>query len=498
MESILLHILLTPLVASLVIFVFRKAIGRQAGWIAALALCYSTICIIVAGFQVAGGTNIYEEYLVVGPGIRLGLFADGLSLPTLGVINLLCTALAFYAIHYVEHRIEILYGDQSDAVQKGYYTRFYYLFLLFPLGFMGVSLSTNLIAMYFFMEILTITLYFLMAWFGYVQRVKVAFICLAWGIGGALFFLLGSILIYSAVGSFEIRDVAAISGTPLATWVIGIIMIGMLAKLAIIPFHVWMPWVHAEHPTCIAGLLAVYANLALYIILRVLVGPLWDDFEAFGFPLLVLALITMVYGSLLTMGQTDIKRLAACSTISQIAYSILGLGAMTTVSIEGGMFFFLSHIMGKTIFFSTAGIVVYTTGIRDMRQLGGLARKMPLTATLWVAGAMMLSGFPPFSSFTAEWIMFTGIFERAMITSPTGIVIAVLGILAIMLTVGYTFRAGKMIFFGPLNPQLATKDLKDPPLSMSIPLFVLAVCTIVLEHIPSLVMNFLHTVLGAY
>jgi formate hydrogenlyase subunit 3/multisubunit Na+/H+ antiporter MnhD subunit len=496
MESILLHILLTPLVASLVIFVFRKGIGKQAGWIAALSLCYSTIWIIVAGAQVFDGATIHEEYLVISPGIRIGLMADGLSLPMMGVINLLCTALAFYAIHYVDHRIEILYGDQSEATQKSYYTRFYYLFLLFPLGFMGVSLSTNLITMYFFMETLTITLYFLMAWFGYVQKVKVAFICLAWGIGGALFFLLGSSMIYSAIGSFEIADIGAISGTPMAPWIIAVFLVGLLAKLAIIPFHVWMPWVHAEHPTCIAGLLAVYANLALYIIIRVLVSPLGNDFQVFGFPLLVLALITMVYGSLLTMGQTDIKRLAACSTISQIAYSVLGLGALTTVSIEGSMFFFLSHIMGKTIFFSTAGIVVYTTGIRDMRQMGGLARKMPLTATLWVTGAMMLSGFPPFSSFTAEWIMFTGIFERAMLTSPVGVVIAVLGILAIMLTVGYTFRAAKMIFFGPLSPQLAGKDLKDPPLSMSIPLIVVAVCSIVFGLFPSLVMDFLHSVLG--
>ena len=84
MESILLHILITPLVASLVIFVFRKAIGRQAGWIAALSLCYSTICIIVAGFQVLDGAVITEEYLVVSPGIRIGLLADGLSLPTMG------------------------------------------------------------------------------------------------------------------------------------------------------------------------------------------------------------------------------------------------------------------------------------------------------------------------------------------------------------------------------------------------------------------------------
>jgi NADH-quinone oxidoreductase subunit M len=268
-------------------------------------------------------------------------------------------------------------------------------------------------------------------------------------------------------------------------------------KLAIVPFHVWMPWVHAEHPTCIAGLLAVYANLGLYIAVRVLVLPLRDDLQQFGTPLMVLALVTMIYGSLLTLAQTDIKRLAACSTISQIAYSVLGLGALTTASIEGGMFFFLSHIMGKTLFFSTAGIVVYTTGIRDIREMGGLAKKMPLTAGLWLMGSMMLSGFPPFSSFTAEWIMFTGIFERGLLTGPLGVAIAIGGVVAILLTVAYTFGAARRIFFGPLSPVLEGKKLEDPRWTMSVPLLVVAAVSILLGIYPNLVMNLFHGVIGA-
>jgi formate hydrogenlyase subunit 3/multisubunit Na+/H+ antiporter MnhD subunit len=498
MDFVLLQILMTPLVASLIIFLLRRVLGRKAGWVAVGALFYNMILIIRVGLDVFEGKTFFEEYLLIAPKINLGLLADGLSLPTIGVINLLCLALSLYGLHYIEHRIEILYGDQEEETQTSYYTRFYYLFLLFPLGFMGVSLSTNLISLYFFMEVLTIALYFLMAYFGYQQKVKVAFICLAWGIGGALFFLLGSLMIYSQTGSFQIAAISDLAGNPMATAIIAVFMVGMLAKLAILPFHVWMPWVHAEHPTCIAGLLAVYANLALYIIIRTLVLPLGSDFSVFGTPLMVLALITMIYGSLLTMAQTDIKRLAACSTISQIAYSVLGLGALTTTSIEGGMFFFLSHIMGKTMFFSTAGIVVYVTGVRDMRQMGGLAKKMPLTAALWVMGAMMLSGFPPFSSFTAEWIMFTGIFERALLTSPAGIAVAILGILAIMLTVGYAFKAAKMIFFGPLSPEMEarSKDLKDPPLTMSIPLLVVATTSVVFGLYPSLVIDFLHQVIA--
>ena len=497
MPGLLLQILVTPLFAAVAIFLARTKLARLSGWMAALALLYTTCLVVVAGIEVYGGKVLYEEYLVIAPDIRLGLLADGLSFPTLAVVVLLCTALAFYSIHYVDHRVELLYHAASESVQIGHYTRFFYLFLFFPVGFIGSILSTNLVSIYFFLEVLTIALFFLMAYFGYVERVRVAFISLSWGIVGALFFLVGSLVVYSQVGSLEISDLPRMAGNHLVTGTIVVFLVGLLMKLAIVPFHVWMPWVHAEHPTCIAGLLAVYANLGLYIMVRVLVVPLGGDFETFSAPLMVLALVTMIYGSLLTMAQTDIKRLAACSTISQIAYSVLGVGALTTVSVEGGMFFFLSHIMGKTIFFSTAGIVVYVTGIRDMREMGGLARKMPVTAILWLMGCMMLSGFPPFSSFTAEWIMFTGVFERGLRTGPFGLAIAIGGVTAILLTVAYSFGAARRIFLGPLSPALEGKNVTDPPWTMTVPLLLVAATSILLGLYPRLVMDLLHTVIGA-
>ena len=93
---------------------------------------------------------------------------------------------------------------------------------------------------------------------------------------------------------------------------------------------------------------------------------------------MIMALITLVYSSLLTIAQDDVKRLAACSTISQISFSVLGAAALTTWGVEGGMFLFLAHIMAKAVFFSTAGILVYTTGVRSISEMGGLAARMPV------------------------------------------------------------------------------------------------------------------------
>jgi NADH-quinone oxidoreductase subunit M len=360
---------------------------------------------------------------------------------------------------------------------------------------MGVSFVTNLMAMYFFIELLPIPLYFIMGAFGYIDRHRIALMSFCWGAVGATFFLIGSLFAYTQIGSFEISELHRLAGNPYITWIILFLLIGLFTKMAVFPLHVWMPWVHAEHPTCIAGLLAIYGNVGAYVIVRILILPLPEDFKPFGLPIMILALFTMVYGSLLTLAQDDVKRFCACSTISQISYSLLGLGAYSLWSIEGGLFFFLSHILGKTILFSTAGILVYVTGIRSMKEMGGLASRMPVTTLLWVMGAMMLSAFPPFSSFPSEWIMFTGIFITGTQGASFPLFIAILAVLVIAFTITYTFWSVKRIFFGPLNSNLLKDRIKDPPLSMSLPLLFLAGVSIILGLYPKPLMDLFHSVM---
>ncbi|MCK4475623.1 MAG: hypothetical protein KAU16_02755 [Methanophagales archaeon] len=493
---ILLQTIIVPVIASLFILITRRKIGRKSKWIPGITLLYTTALLFIVAISVYPGGEIHEDY-GWGPQVMFGLLADGLSLPVALIINIICTALSFYSLHYVEHRIEIIYGEEDEKTQLSYHTMYYWLFLLFPASFMGIAFATNLIVLYLFIELLVIPLYFIMSYIGYVDRFRVAMMCFLWGIVGGTFVLFGSVLVYSQIGSFEIAELHTLAGNPMVFWIALLILLGLSTKLAIFPLHIWMRWVHAEHPTCIAGLLAVYANIGAYVIVRVLILPLYDDFKVFGLPLMVMALLTMVYGSLLTLAQDDVKRFCAVSTISQISYSLLGLGALTVCSIEGGMFYFLSHILGKTILFSTAGILVYTTGIRDMRQMGGLASKMPITATLWIFGALILSALPPLSGFAAEWVLFTGIFKFGVHANPVGLIIAILGISAVILTIVYTFTAAKRIFFGPLKPELANNSkIRDPPLSMSLPLLILAVISIVMGVYPKPLLDLLHSVIG--
>jgi formate hydrogenlyase subunit 3/multisubunit Na+/H+ antiporter MnhD subunit len=493
--AILLQIIIAPALAAIVIFLLRYQLGKKCGWVAVLSLTYTTVLLLGALVGVYREGSVVEEYSpVINPNITLTFLADGLSISVALICNLLSLGLAIYSMKYVDHRIELIYKGIDRKSEIGYYACYFYLFLFFPVGFMGVSLASNLIVLYLFLEVLTITLYFLMAYFGYYERVKVAMMSLLWGIFSAILFLAGVLMIYSEVGSFQIDQISNMAGSPMAFWAIAVTLAGMVAKLAMVPLHVWMPWVHAEHPTCIAGLLAVYANIAAYVIVRTLVLPLWEDFEWFGPPIMVMSVVTMVYGSLLTLAQTDMKRIPACSTISQCSYSMLGIGALTSASIEGGLFFFLSHIMGKAVLFSTCGIVVYTTHIRDTKILKGLAHRMPLTAVLFIAGGMMLGGMPPFSSFAAELVMFSGVFERG---DAIGITVGIIGLIAVLLTVGYAAYFALAIFFGSLPSHLDKEYIKDPPLSMSLPLIAIILLSVFLGLYPGLVYDLFEPVISS-
>jgi NADH-quinone oxidoreductase subunit M len=196
----------------------------------------------------------------------------------------------------------------------------------------------------------------------------------------------------------------------------------------------------------------------------------------------------MFYGGAVTVAQNDAKYLFAWSTMSQNAYSILGLASVSVLGVAGGVFYFASHILGKFVLFAAAGILLTQTGLRDIKKMGGLAVKMPFTASLFVIGALILSAVPPTSGFQAEWMMFAGIFGQGT-RAPAFFLVALLGIVATLFTVAYTFWPIKRIFFGPLASGL--DGVRDAPLTMTLPLLAVVVASILVGIYPDLVSKFL-------
>jgi NADH-quinone oxidoreductase subunit M len=212
---------------------------------------------------------------------------------------------------------------------------------------------------------------------------------------------------------------------------------------------------------------------------------------------MILALATMIYGALLTLAQSDAKRFCACSTISQISYSVFGIGVMTAWGVQGGIFYFLSHILGKAILFSTAGILVYTVETRDMKKMGGLWAEMPLTGILWFSAALILSALPPTSGFVGKWFLFVGAFKGFHAT-PVGLMVVIFAVLSTLLTLVYTFLAGIRIFFGPKKLQHSDHLAADPPLTMSLPLLALVGMSLGMGLYPKPLLTLLGSVIGSF
>lgn len=479
-----------PIIAAIVCVILGKRLGKHLVWVAFASLAYTTFLLLSVFLDLWTGTgSLTEVYPWSTATIQLnfGFLADGLSLPVALIMNLICAVACVYSFRYIEHRIDILYENDAPSMYPIYYA----LFLLFPVSLVGVALSTNLIEMFLFTELGLIPFYIIMDLFGYLDKHRIALMSFLWGQAGAAVFLIGAVLASTVSGSFDVTALSAVSGTSLGIVVCLLILVGWLVKMATFGFHVWLPYVHAEHPTSIAAVLATIVGLGAYVIARLLYGELYLTFQLFSIPLMILALVTMVYGAFLTLAQDDVKRLYACSTISQTAYSILGIASMTALGAEGGVFYFLSHVLGKCILFSVAGILVTQTGIRDMKQMGGLAYKMPLTATLCIVGSIILSAMPPLSGFQAEWVLFAGVFQQGITGTTVNLAIALIGIFATFLTVVYTFWPVIRIFFGALPPSL--QNVKEAPLSMTIPLFVLTGISILIGVYPGLITNLLGT-----
>jgi NADH-quinone oxidoreductase subunit M len=487
-QYLLLLSVVAPLVAALLSYLAAPWLGRHVGWIAFAALFLTTSLLLgLAGPQLfSGGSNVSESYTwAPSAGLSFGFLADGLSFPVAILVNLVLAATAIYSMPYMQNRFKALYGEE----RPGRYGIYYLCFLLVSAGLVGIVLSTNLIELYLFLELVLIPTFVIISLFGYVQKERVGIIYIIWNQLGAFIFLAGIALAYVATNSFDISSLYGAQSNSLAYWIAGLILLGWLVKMAVFGVHMWLPITEAEPPTAFAPTMAVVSGMGAYVIARLLFFDMPTVFHSFSLPLMAWAVVTMFYGGAVTLAQNDVKYIFAWSTMSQNAYSILGLASASALGAAGGVFYFGSHILGKFVMFAVAGILLTQTGLRDVKKMGGLASKMPFTASLFVIGALILSAVPPTSGFQAEWIMFAGIFTQGAQGSSVYLLVAGLGLVATLFTVAYTFWPIKKIFFGSLSSGL--EEVKDAPLTMTLPLLALVVASILIGIYPDLVSKYL-------
>lgn len=496
-QPVLLSAVLVPLVAAFLLPALgKKVASKTIASVSTLLLAYPLIIIGISLFYPGLGVGIVDP--VYFSATRVGSFSmllDGLSGPIAFSIALVTTLISLYSVPYMKHRFEEMEKEHSTEPSWGTY---YMLYVMFSAAMLGITLSTNLLEFYIFLELTLVPSFLLILFYGYGKKERIAFMYFIWTHVGALLFLIGSITFGYYTGTFDIFNIQTLTfNTTLWTMLPSsllifaalAIMIGLFIKMAIFGVHIWLPYAHAESPTPVSALLSPnligIGGYALVRIVFIMFPTIFSDASVY---LTVLALITMIYGGLMSLAQDDFKRMLAYSSISQMGYLLLGISSMTVIGISGAMLQYVTHAVGKAILFSVAGLlIVKFNGLRSISKMGGLAVKLPVAGGLALLGFMQITGIPPSLGFWSEVMIVFGAVNRAQVLGSISFILLVIGlIVAIGLSTGYAFLTMKRIFFGqPSANQPELHDLKIDKLIL-IPIVVIAVVGILLFFFPGI------------
>jgi len=398
---------------------------------------------------------------VLGRIVGIQLVMDGLTVFMLIIINLVAFLVALYSINYM-----------TKYTAKW---QFFSLFLLMVAGMNGVLITGDLFNLFVFVEIASIASYALVAFGTEKRELEASFKYAVMGGVASLLILLGIIFLYSSTGTLNMADMAqAVAGSQrpaIMYMVFGLFLAGFGLKAAIVPFHAWLPDAHPSAPAPISAMLSgvLIKALGVYSIARVF-------YTIFGAPtevriiLMTLGAISMGVGALVALRQWDMKRLLAYSSISQVGYIMLGLGIGTPLGIMGALFHLFNHSMFKSLLFLDSGAVEYATGTRNMKEMGGLSKKLPFTGGSTLAGAMSLAGIPPFAGFWSKLIIIIAAVQANHMK------LAAWAVLMSIVTIAYILKVTRFAFLGTVRESFA--NIKEVPVLMRISLVVLALICI--------------------
>jgi proton-translocating NADH-quinone oxidoreductase chain M len=515
----------------------RKGGAKPATWFSFGALAVSTGLLLIPAIGVyTGQQTMYAERYAWGQFGDFGLRLDGLSLPFALIIYILCTVIALYSRPYMVHKVkEDLPGHHNGSVGGGggeggahssgpsvhgsdaLITRntesgsqttvldtqqyvnnqvalYFALYLAFSMGMLGTVLATNLIEFYVFFELMLVPSFFLIAFYGYGARRRIALMFFFWTHVGAVVLLLGLLAMGFFAGGFDYDTIRLNAGNIPGQWlplIVFALVIGLGVKLAAFLLHIWLPYAHAEAPTPVSALLSpAMIGIGAYGLLRLWMELLagTGTYEQYSLYIGMWGLATMIYGGAMALMQDDIKKVLAYSSISQMGYILFGLGSESILGITGGTMMYVTHGLGKAILFMMAGSIILQTGTRSMSKLGGLAGKMPYTAVIAMIGALTIIGIPPTSGFMAEWILFSGVLQTAVAQmDPLRTTMFALGILTTVLSSAYILWMYKRIFFGKIPEQLT--HVKDSNRYITATMAVLAALTLIIGVYPDLFLN---------
>ncbi|MFH0913067.1 MAG: proton-conducting transporter membrane subunit [Candidatus Omnitrophota bacterium] len=396
------------------------------------------------------------------PPVGICMVLDGLTSFMLVTVNLVSFLVTVYSVNYMER-----YTDKY---------RFYTLFMLMLAGMNGIIITGDLFNLFVFLEIASIASYALVAFGTGSEELEASFKYAVMGSVASSFILLGIALLYGYTSTLNMADIASVlsvkSNSMIVSFVAVLFLAGFGLKAALVPFHAWLADAHPSAPAPISAMLSgvFIKTLGVYAICRIFFNILGVSSQLL-FVLVVLGLISMVAGAFLAIAQRDIKRMFAYSSISQIGYIIFALGIGTPLAILGGLFHLFNHAVFKSLLFLNSGAIEYSTNTRDLKKLGGLNSRLPVTGYTSLLGSMSISGIPPLGGFWSKLIIVIAAIQAGHVW------FASVAILVSIVTLAYYLKFFKNTFFGKITE--AWLKIREVPGLMQLSMIILAAICVV-------------------
>jgi len=413
------------------------------------------------GRGLAGREAAILQLSWLGEPLNIRLMLDGFSLFMLFAVSLVGFAISLFSVDYMDH-----YGSKAN---------FYALFLVMTAGMNGLLLVTDLFQIYIFLEVAAVASYALVA-FGLGQdELEASFKYLMLSAVASAFLLAGIVIIFGVTGGLDFETVSQGLRSLDARYVVGVcaalFILGFGLKAALVPFHAWLPDAHPSAPAPISAALSglLIKVSGVYALTRVFLN-VFGLTPALSTVLMYLGVISMVVAAFLALGQTDIKRMLAYSSISQVGYIVLGIGLGTPLGILGGLFHLFNHALAKSLLFLNSGSLQMSTGTRNLDEMGGLGKRMPVTAGTSLVGSLSIAGVPPLNGFWSKLIIIVALIQADQWA------FALIAVLTSVLTLWYYLLIQRKAFFGKLNERWSA--VKEAPFWMTVSTVFLALLCI--------------------
>ena len=431
---IALLLILVPLLSGLATFLIKKEETARTWSLFSAIVTFAVAILGVAVFNTPGHLAFSAEWMGT-LGSSFSIKADAM-----GMMLCMLTAISFPIIFV---------ATWNTSYKKPH--NFFGLMLLSQAGLMGVFLAMDALLFYFFWELALIPVYFLCSQWGGERRIAVTFKFFVYTFLGSLLMLVGLIYIWSKTGSFDISAFyAAGLDQKDQMWLFWLLFVAFAIKMPIFPFHTWQPDTYEQSPTAVTMVLsAIMVKMGVLGLIRWLLPVVPLGSYILGDNPSTLAVIGIVYASIIALRQNDMKRLVAYSSIAHIGLMCLAVFSEHKSAMQGTLIQMFSHGINILGMWIVVEIIERKFGTRKMSDLGGVAQKAPALAVFFFVIAFANIGLPLTNAFIGEFLMLSGVLNSKV--TAFGVVYAVFACLAVILSAVYTLRMARKVFLGKTN-----------------------------------------------